>query len=142
MAISISNFIKLVKKEPFDINWDKVLTVKNDDDLNKSTEELMDYFSSSDDDSKIFLIVNNDELGYLYSRDYLLTIGKLLDKETRSIGGDIGLPGESNITISSGNMINYICPINGDYKIQRLDLQNPRYMCKNHKDTQLVKEKI
>ena len=142
MAISISNFINLVKNESFDINWDKVLTVKNDDDLNKSTDELMDYFSSSDDDSKIFMIVNNDELGYLYSRDYLLTLVKLLDKETRSIGGDIGLPGESNLTISSGKMINYICPINGDYKIQRLDLQNPRYMCKNHKDKKLVKEKI
>ena len=128
MAISIGDLTNLVKKEPFDINWNTVLTLKDDDDLNNSSEELMDYFSSNDDDAKIFLIVNNEELGYLYSRDYLLTIGKLLDKETRSIGGDIGLPGESNLTISSGNMINYICPINGDYKIQRLDLQNPRYV--------------
>ena len=148
MAISIGDLTNIVKKEPFDIKWDKVLTVNDDDDLNKSSEEfnssedLMDYFSSSDDDAKIFLIVNNDELGYLYSRDYLLTIGKLLDNKSKNLGGDIGLPGESNLTISSGKMINYICPVNGDYKIQRLDLQNPRYMCKNHKDKKLVKEKI
>ena len=128
MVISISDLIKLVKKEPFDNKWNIVLTVNDDDGLNNSSEELMDYFSSNDDDAKIFLIVNNDDLGYLYSRDYLLILQKSLDEKSKGLGGDIGLPGESNLTISSGKMINYICPINGDYKIQRLDLQNPRYV--------------
>lgn len=142
MAISISDLTKVVKKEPFDIKWNTILTVKDDKDLNKSTDELMNYFSSNDDDAKIFLIVKNKELGYLYSRDYLPTIVKLLDRETRSIGGDPTiLPGESNITISSGNRINYICPRNDcNYKIEGLDLQDPRLMCEIHEDEELVKE--
>ena len=148
LAITINDLVKVVKKESFDIKWNTVLTVTHDDDLNNSSEdsdsseELLDYFSSNDDDAKVFLIVNNDELGYLYSSDYLLILQKSLDKESKEVKGDIGLPGEINITIGSGNLINYICPVNGDYKIKRLELQNPRYLCKNHKGTKLVKEKI
>jgi hypothetical protein len=156
LAIPINDLKKLIKNEQFDLKWNTVLIINDDNGSIRPSEKkfndiykeiatkLMDYFSKNDDDSKIFVIVKNEELGYLYHKDYLPTLHKYSDKELKGLGGDHPfLAGYTNTTISDGNRINYICPIiDCTFKIQRYHLKDPKYMCEKHTDQKLVKEKI
>ena len=135
----------ITEKQSFDTRWNSILIVNSDLALMRSIPKLITYFTSKGDNSKIFLITNNEEIGYITPRAFFPLLNKnphFADvKSFSTLSPDIDLMGDPIFitinpdkdpvfTTSLGNTVEYVCPdISCTYQAKKLEVVPHNYLC-------------